>query len=59
MFYGNSTVVFMAYKRTIKEKKVVIEQTSTELMIADPLTKDMPQLKFKDHVVDMGLGVIM
>jgi hypothetical protein len=38
---------------------VVIEQTSTELMIADPLTKDMPQLKFKDHVVDIGLGAIM
>jgi len=28
-------------------------------MIADPLTKGMPQLKSKDHVVDMELGAIM
>jgi hypothetical protein len=25
-------------------------------MIADPLTKGMPPIKFKDHVENMGLG---
>ena len=36
--------------------KVVIEHISTELMIADPLTKGMSLKYFKDQVVQMGLG---
>jgi hypothetical protein len=52
-------IKYLAIRERIKEKKVVIEHISTELMIADPLTKGMPSLKFKDHVVDMGLGSIM
>nr|CAN81027.1 hypothetical protein VITISV_012091 [Vitis vinifera] len=39
--------------------KVVIEHNSTELMIVDPFTKDMPPLKFKDHVVNMRLSSLM
>jgi hypothetical protein len=50
---------YLAIRERIKEKKVVIEHVSTELMIADPLTKGMPPLKFKDHVAKMGLGSIM
>ena len=52
-------IKYLAIRERIKEKKVVIEHVSTELMIADPLTKGMPLLKFKDHVAKMGLGSIM
>ena len=37
-------------------KKVVIEHVSTDLMLADPLTKGMPPFKFKDHVERTRLG---
>ena len=49
-------VKYLAIRERVKDKKVVIEHISTELMIADPLTKDMPPFKFKDHVERMGLG---
>jgi transposase InsO family protein len=52
-------IKYLAIRERIKEKKVVIEHVSTELMITDPLTKGMPLLKFKDHVAKMGLGSIM
>ena len=52
-------IKYLAIRERIKKKKVVIEHINTELMIADPLTKGMPPLKFKDHVVDMGRGSIM
>ncbi|KAL6324617.1 hypothetical protein AAG906_013430 [Vitis piasezkii] len=48
-------IKYLAIRKRVKEKKVVIEHISTELMIIDPLTKGMPPLKFKDHVVNMGL----
>ena len=38
---------------------LVSEHISTELMIADPSTKGMPPLKFKDHVMNMGLSSLM
>ena len=52
-------IKYLAIRERVKEKKVVIEHVSTELMIADPLTKGMPPFKFKDHVMNMGLGSIM
>ncbi|RVW72869.1 Retrovirus-related Pol polyprotein from transposon TNT 1-94 [Vitis vinifera] len=52
-------IKYLAIRERVKEKKVVIEHISTELMIADPLTKGMPPLKFKDHVVNMGLSSLM
>jgi len=52
-------IKYLAIREHVKEKKVVIEHISTELMIADPLTKGMPPFKFKDHVMNMGLGSIM
>ena len=52
-------IKYLAIRERVKEKKVVIEHVSTELMIADPLTKGMPPFKFKDHVLNMGLGSIM
>ena len=52
-------IKYLAIRQHVKEKKVVIEHVSTELMIVDPLTKGMPLFKFKDHVMNMGLGPIM
>ena len=50
---------YLTIRERVKNKTVVIEYISTELMIADPLTKGMPPLKFKDHVDNMGLGSMM
>ncbi|KAL6342637.1 hypothetical protein AAG906_012501 [Vitis piasezkii] len=53
-------IKYLATREHVKEKKkVVIEHISIELMIANPLTKGMPPLKFKDHVVNMGLSSFM
>ncbi|RDX96330.1 hypothetical protein CR513_21049, partial [Mucuna pruriens] len=52
-------IQYLAIRECVKEKKVVIEHVSTQLMIVDPLTKRMPPRNFKDHVVQMRLGSIM
>ena len=52
-------IKYLAIRERVKDNIVVIEHISTELMIADPLTKGMPPLKFKDHVDRMGLGSFM
>ena len=49
-------IKYLVIRERVKEKKVIIEHISTKLMIANPLTKGMPLLKFKDHVVNMGLS---
>ena len=48
-------IKYLAIREHVKEKQVVIENISTELMIANPLTKGMPPMKFKDHVDGMGI----
>ena len=48
-------IKYLAIREHVKEKQVVIEHISTELMIADPLTKGMSPMKFKDHVDRMGI----
>nr|CAN76579.1 hypothetical protein VITISV_016486 [Vitis vinifera] len=52
-------IKYLAIRECVKEKKVVFEHISTKLMIVDPLTKGMPPLKFKNHVVNMGLSSLM
>ena len=52
-------IKYLVIRECVKEKKVVIEHISTELMLADFLTKVMPPKYFKDHVVQMGLGSTM
>ena len=47
-------IKYLAIKEHVKEKKVVIEHVSTELMIVDPLTKGMPPIRFKDLVDKNG-----
>ena len=48
-------IKYLAIRERVRDKKVVIEHISTELMIDDPLTKGMPPFKFKDHVERMRL----
>ena len=52
-------IKYIAIRERVKERKMVIEHISTEWMIVDPFTKGMPSLKFKDHVVNMGLSSLM
>ena len=52
-------IKYLVIREHVKEKNVVIEQVSTELIIVDLLIKSMPPLKFKDHVDRMGLSSIM
>ena len=49
-------IKYLAIREQVKDQTIIIEHISTELMIADPLTKGMPSSKFKDHVESMGLG---
>ncbi|KAL0386465.1 UNVERIFIED_CONTAM: Secreted RxLR effector protein [Sesamum latifolium] len=52
-------IKYLAIRERVEEGKVVIEHISTELMLADPLTKGMPLKNFKDHVARMGIGPMM
>ena len=52
-------IKYLAIRERVRDKKVVIEHVSTELMLADLLTKGMPSFKFKDHVERMGLGLTL
>ena len=49
-------IKYLAIKEQIKLNKVLIEHINTEQMIADPLTKGMPPILFKGHVIHMGLS---
>ena len=49
-------IKYFAVRERVKDKKVDIEHINTELVIADPLTKDMSSFKFKDHVERMRLS---
>ena len=48
-------IKYLPIREHVKEKKAVIEHISIELMIANPLTKGMSLMKFKDHVDRMGI----
>ena len=48
-------IKYLVIGEHVKEKKLVIDHISIELMIVDPLTKDIPPMKFKDHVDRMRI----
>jgi hypothetical protein len=48
-------IKYFQVRENIKINEVFIEHISTELMIADPMTKDLPIKLFKSHVEHMGL----
>ena len=46
---------YFVVKEEVQKQRVSIEHISTELMIADPLTKGLPPNMFNDRVNRMGL----
>jgi len=48
-------IKYLRVREYIKRNEVLIEHISTELMIADPMTKGLPVKLFKSHVEHMGL----
>ena len=52
-------IKYLAIRECVKDKALVIEHVSTELMIANPLTKGMSPSKFKDHINHMRLGLLV
>ncbi|KAL3648992.1 hypothetical protein CASFOL_005395 [Castilleja foliolosa] len=46
---------YLAVKEEVQKQKVSIEHISTNLMIADPLTKGLPPKTFIGHVERMGV----
>ena len=52
-------IKYLAIREHVKEKKVVIEHISTELMIANLLTKGMLVRNFSENVTNMGLGPML
>ena len=46
---------YFAVKEEVQKQRVSIEHISTNLMIADPLTKGLPPKTFTSHVERMGL----
>ena len=48
---------YFAVKDEVQKQRVSIEHISTNLMIADPLTKGLPPKTFTEHVENMGIIV--
>nr|KYP45967.1 hypothetical protein KK1_032463 [Cajanus cajan] len=48
---------YFAVKEEVQKYRVLIEHISTNLMIADPLTKGLLPKTFTGHVVNMGVPV--
>ena len=46
---------YLAVKEEVQKQKISIEHISTELMIANPLTKGLVPKTFNNHVNIMGL----
>lgn len=49
---------FFIFKDEIHKQPVYLEHISTDLMVADPLTKDLQPKTFKEHALRMRLGFI-
>ena len=52
-------IKYLTIRECVKDKKVVIEHVSIELMITDHLTKGIPPFRFKDHLERMRVGSIL
>ena len=46
---------YLSVKEEVQKHRVLIEHISTNLMIADPLTKGLPPKTFIGHVDRMGV----
>ena len=52
-------IKYLAITEHVKEKKVIIDHVTTELMLTDPLPEGLPPLRFQDLVGRMGLGILL
>ena len=50
----HNDIKYLAIQERVKEQKVDIEHVSTELMVANPLTKGMPIRNFIKHETKHG-----
>ena len=48
-------IKYFAVKEEVQKQRVSIEHISTNLMVADPLTKGLPPKTFYEHVERMGI----
>ena len=48
-------IKYLTVKDLVKKGDIVIEHIRTEFMLADPLTKCLKPITFKEHVVNMGV----
>ena len=48
-------IKYLVVKQEVQECKVSIEQISTDLLIATPLTKGLPPKTFNEHLERMGV----
>ena len=46
---------YLIVKEDVQKQRVLIKHISTQLMVADPLTKGLAPKTFKEHVNGMGL----
>ena len=46
---------YLVVKEEVKQQRVSIEHISTNLMVANPLTKGLPPRTFNEHVERMGV----
>ena len=49
---------YFVVKEEVQKQRVSIEYISTNIMIADPLTKELPLKTFIEHVESMDIIVI-
>ena len=47
---------YLVVKEEVQKQRVSIEHISTNLMVADPLTKGLPPKTFNEHVERMGVS---
>ena len=47
---------YLVVRERVQKQQVSIENLSTTLMIADPLTKGLPSKTYKEYVIRMGLS---
>ena len=56
-FSSGSKHIYLKYlvKEIVQKQQVSIENIRTTLMVADPLTKELPPKAYLEHVMRMGL----
>ena len=48
-------IKFYVVKDKVRNHAIILEHLNTKNMLADPLTKGLPPIVFREHLADMGL----